>query len=141
MPWGVYGLFFGNHFNGVFGLATHHAEKHQNKTKGLRKKDIGLFVKRLYFFLSVDLQKVFDMDFPQKVLVVFLNSPSYETPKNAQTKNEVSIGRCLKKHDTKTTSLSSYFFLSPLGRMYKNPKRRITPNKVALPARTSGKGL
>jgi hypothetical protein len=38
---------------------------------------------RIFFPPSIFLPKVFDMDFPKKVFVVFLNSPCYETPKNA----------------------------------------------------------
>jgi hypothetical protein len=57
--------------------------------RNTRKRDKNVEEKLASTFLSISLQKVFDMDFLQKMFlwcVVFLNSPYRETPKNVLKK-------------------------------------------------------
>jgi hypothetical protein len=56
-------------FNGVFGLLMQRNGKKTRRKQSIRKEDRE---KKISTFFG---QKVFDMDFPPKQIVVFLNSP------------------------------------------------------------------
>jgi hypothetical protein len=55
---------------GVFGLLMQRNGQKRDKTKSMGKDE-----RKKVFFSQLFRPKVFDMDFPQKVFVVFLNSP------------------------------------------------------------------
>jgi hypothetical protein len=66
----IFGFDFRKYFNGVFGLIMQ-----RNGQKRDKKQPMGKDERKKVFFPQLFRPKVFDMDFPQNVFVVFLNSP------------------------------------------------------------------